>query len=323
MSSAAVDSRAAREAAQWLVRVQSGDAKPAELASWRAADPCHEAAWLRAERVVHALGLANGPAALFGPLGASALRQSSRAGRRAAVRVLALLIVAGPAAWAAWRYAPEPWGADERTATGERRDITLPDGSRVVLDTASAADIAFSPAARRLVLREGALWVQTVADPAGRPFLVQTAQGTARALGTRFTVRSFAAEAGHDATTQVAVMQGAVELRPANGPASVIAAGQQARMSAEGTTPAESLQPEADGWTHGVLYAEKLPLGAFCAELSRYRPGLLRCDPAVSQLPVSGAFQLGDTDAVLTALAASLPLRIELRTRYWVQIGPR
>jgi transmembrane sensor len=42
----------------------------------------------------------------------------------------------------------------------------------------------------------------------------------------------------------------------------------------------------------------------------------------VAALPVSGAFQLADTDATLAALAASLPVRIELRTRWWVTIGP-
>ena len=72
--------------------------------------------------------------------------------------------------------------------------------------------------------------------------------------------------------------------------------------------------------TAGCLTAAE---AVFTAELARYRPGLLRCDPAVAALPVSGAFQLADTDAALTALAASLPVRIELRTRWWVSIGPR
>ena len=55
----------------------------------------------------------------------------------------------------------------------------------------------------------------------------------------------------------------------------------------------------------------------------RYRPGLLRCDPAVAPLRVSGAFQLHDTDAVLAALPATLPVSVRYRTSYWVTIGPR
>ena len=54
-------------------------------------------------------------------------------------------------------------------------------------------------------------------------------------------------------------------------------------------------------------------LDAFAAELGRYRPGLLRCDPAVAPLRVSGAFQLHDTDAVLAALPATLPVSVRYR----------
>lgn len=314
----APDARAAHEAAQWLVRQQTGHSDAAALARWRAADPQHELAWQRAETVMHQLGLVNGP------LAASALREAGQAGRRAALRTLAVLIAAGPAAWSAYKLAPwASWSADERTATGETRRLTLADGSRLQIDTASAVDIRFDAQARRLVLQAGALWVQTAPDAAGRPFLVQTAQGRARALGTRFTVRLLGAAADQPAATQVAVLDGAVELQPLHGPAQRVNAGQQAWMSEDAGSAAEPLQADADGWTQGVLYAENMPLGAFAAELGRYRPGLLRCDPAVAQLRVSGAFQLTDTDAALTALVASLPVRVELRTRYWATIAPR
>ena len=316
----APDPRASREAAHWLVRLQSGEADADGLARWRAADPAHESAWRRAEVVMQKLGLADGP---IGPLGASILRDARGAGRRAAIRTLAVLIAAGPATFLAWRLLAEAsWNADLRTATGERREFTLPDGSRIQLDTASAADLQFSATERRVLLRRGALWIQTAAMPDPRPFLVQAPQGTARALGTRFSVRLFDADGGYEAAARVAVMQGAVALRSISGPSGIVRAGQQARMLRTDVGLPEALPPEADGWTQGVLYAEKMPLGDFAAELSRYRPGLLRCDPAVAHLQISGAFQLADTDAVLRALAASLPVQIEMRTRYWVLIGP-
>lgn len=71
-----------------------------------------------------------------------------------------------------------------------------------------------------------------------------------------------------------------------------------------------------------MLYAERMPLPDFVAELARYRPGILRCDPALAALTVSGAFQLDDTDAALRALAATLPLRVDTRSRYWVTLTP-
>jgi transmembrane sensor len=38
---------------------------------------------------------------------------------------------------------------------------------------------------------------------------------------------------------------------------------------------------------------------------------------------VSGAFQLADTDNILQLLADTLPVKIDVRTRYWVTIKPR
>ena len=63
-------------------------------------------------------------------------------------------------------------------------------------------------------------------------------------------------------------------------------------------------------------------LADFVQELSRYRPGWLRCDPAVADLRVSGVFQIDDTDRALAAVAHALPVRVERRTRYWVTLIP-
>ena len=49
-------------------------------------------------------------------------------------------------------------------------------------------------------------------------------------------------------------------------------------------------------------------------ELSRYRPGLLRVEPQVAGLRLSGAFQLDDTDTVLDSLARMLPIDVLYRT---------
>ena len=332
-STLTIDPSAARQAAQWLVRLHADDGDATlqtELMQWRNSDPRHEIAWQRAERVLGQLHASRGGNSAeagntLGGLSAAALREASRSQRRAVARLLATVIVAGPLGYGVWRLAPwHEWSADMRTDTGESRESTLADGSRIRLDTGSAVDMVFTASERRLILRAGAIWVQTAADAAQRPFLVQTAQGTARALGTRFTVRIAPPSAPTDRSSLVAVQQGAVELTPANGGAAVrIDAGQQAHMSAEHVGAPEAAGLAADGWTAGVLYAEKTPLGIFAAELSRYRPGIVRCDPAVASLPVSGAFQLRDTDQALAALAASLPIKVLQRSRYWVTIVPR
>ncbi|ENO87096.1 FecR domain-containing protein [Thauera linaloolentis] len=314
MKATTAEIRAAEEAAQWLLRLQSGEADAAALQQWRTADPQHERAWQRAERLIHSLGLARGSSA------AEALRQADHAGRRAFTRLLTALLVATPAALLTWRLAPPlpSLYADQRTATGERRQLALPDGGQLWLDSGSAADIRYADGLRAIVLHRGALQIHTAQDPAGRPFFVHTPYGTAQALGTRFSVRL------HDNRATVAVSAGAVALRSTgSGATQRLEAGQQADMDAGRIAPPTAYLSTQDGWAEGVLYAEKTPLPEFVAELARYRPGILRCDPQLAGLTVSGAFQLNDTDAALYALAATLPLRIETRSRYWVTLVPR
>lgn len=72
-----------------------------------------------------------------------------------------------------------------------------------------------------------------------------------------------------------------------------------------------------------MLLARDMRLGDVIAELSRYRPGVLRCDPAVAELRVTGAISLKDTDAALRLLSNNLPVHIELRTPYLVTVAPR
>lgn len=307
-----------REAAQWLVRLHSGhacDADHAACTAWRHADPAHERAWQRAERLSQKFG------AVPAKVGVPVLARQARSNRRAALRTLALLATAAPAAWLGWRLAPwDNWTSDHRSATGERKELHLADGTRVLLDTNSAIDVRIDGTQRTVRLRAGAISIATAAD--ARPFIVETTQGRLRALGTRFTVR----QDGEDAQQKIrlAVTEGAVEvtLRDASSSALVVPAGQQTVLGSEGAAAPITVSPESQAWTQGVLYAENLRLVDFCAELSRYRPGLLHCSPEVAGLRISGAFQLRDTDYVLSMVASTLPVQVVTRTRWWVTVLP-
>ena len=81
---------------------------------------------------------------------------------------------------------------------------------------------------------------------------------------------------------------------------------------------APALDPLA--WSRGMLVADNLTLGAFIAELARYRTGLLGCDPAVAGLRLSGVFQLAEPDALLDDLPRILPVRLIARTRWWLRV---
>jgi transmembrane sensor len=68
------------------------------------------------------------------------------------------------------------------------------------------------------------------------------------------------------------------------------------------------------------LVADAMRLDEFLAELARYRPGLLRCDPEVAGLLVSGVFSVRNTDRALDNLTRALPVAVSYRTRYWVTV---
>lgn len=303
-------------AAHWYVALRDADADDPARAAWRRwldADARHRQAWARMLALQERLGSVPGDLLL------PTLRGARQQQRR---RLLALALLAGGGASFGW-YAAPPWrvlSAGLRTATGERRTVTLPDGGTLYLNTASAVDIDYGPERRVLRLHQGEVLVQTAPDPAGqRPFEVWTVDGSARALGTRYAVRR------ELAGTRVAVFQDAVLLRPADpaAPSLRLAAGQQSLLTARAAAPPEPVIAGQADWVEGRLVAIDQPLGDFIAELARYRQGSLSCDPAVAHLRLSGAFRLADTDAALENVAASLPVALRYRTRYWVRVVPR
>ncbi|ALM85788.1 FecR domain-containing protein [Bordetella sp. N] len=307
------------EAAEWVMRLrfdtpQSHDREA--FAAWLARSAAHAQAWARAEKVLGTFDT------LPAGIGSQVLRPAAKGvNRRAVLRAGAGLALGLPLAWLAWRERPwQVWLADAATGIGERRRETLPDGTQLVLNTASAVDIAYSASERRVILRKGEILVTTGADadaPAYRPFFVDTPAGTVQALGTRFGVRC-----QEDGAVDVTVFEHAVLVQPAHGAALRLEAGQQTRFDAAGARTPRAAEEGADLWTQGMLLARDMRLADVLAELGRYRPGFLRCDPAIANMRVSGAVSVADTDAALAALAQTFSLRIQRISRYWVSVGP-
>lgn len=314
-----LDPRVAREAAHWLMRVHPA-AEPTDkdhhaCRQWRAAHAQHELAWQRAQQLDARFGVI--PPALSHTV----LDRRSPRARRSAIKKLALLLTLSPAALLAYRQMPvDAWRAEYKTATGERRSVQLADGSRVQMNTQSAFDTVFDTTQRLLVLHEGELLIATAADSArqARPFRVQTHHGMIRAIGTRFVVKRA------DAWSDVGVFEGAVEVQTSADAfrTRVISASQQLRFSSTGLNATESLDVHAADWQHGILHADHMTLAAFCDQLARYRRGWIRCDPAIKDLLISGSFQVDDTDRVLRAVVATLPVRVTFHTRYWATLHP-
>jgi transmembrane sensor len=119
------------------------------------------------------------------------------------------------------------------------------------------------------------------------------------------------------------VFNGAVQLRPLQGAVLTLRAGQQINLQATGADVVQAFDVLQPGWREGVLMASNQPLGDFLRELDSYRPGVLRWEPELETLRVTGSFRLDDTDRILALLCASLPLEVHMRTRYWVTLLPR
>jgi len=303
------------EAAAWLVKAEERPLTPAEqaeLEAWRGQSHQHERAWQAAIRLKGLMST------LPARLGKRVLGRP-RKDRRALIKALAGLAVLGPAAKLTWDEWPA-LTADYRTAAGEQRRVTLSDGSGLQLNTATAVSIRFSPGQRLITLVEGEVFVTTASGSgAAPPFLVDTTAGRIRALGTRFSVR-----ATGRGVSRVAVYEHAVALAPALARAETrLAAGRAAEFDRRVVESAKPVSEPAPAWTRGQIISDNQRLGDLIAELARYRPGILRYDPAVAELRISGVFQLEDTNQALDIIAGTLPVRISRVTDYWVTVTQR
>lgn len=319
-----ISAEVADQAAEWLTVLMSGTASAAQLRDWeqwRAAHPDHARAWAHLEAVTGRLKTL-APQAAYRSLSPYADgKRPASPGRRKALNLVLWGGVAGATGLLATRT--QRWQqatADYATATGQRRVLQLDDGTRLTLNTRSAVDVRFDTHQRLLDLVAGEIMVVTAhalgaaQDP--RPLLVRTVHGDVHALGTRFCVRQ------DQAQSRVTVLESAVEIRPrdATHAARRVQAGQQCVFNAAFLQAPGPADAQATAWERGQLIADELRLDAFVAELERYRPGLLRCDPAVAALRVSGVFPLDDTDRILAMLPSVLPVRVRQRSRYWVSI---
>jgi len=309
------------QAAEWYAELRCGEAGPAQRAAWHQwveADPAHRVAW----EAVQSISLRFDPLHKLPDRRRAAddlLLAHQRVRRRAVLRSLGLLAGIG-AFWSSWRLTPLPtWGAslvaDYRSGIGELRHVQLPDGSRVWLNTTTAFDIDFSGSHRLVHLLMGEVLIDTAHD-AERPFIVRTAQGRFRALGTEFSVRL------HDQATELTVFAGAVEVSRADSSENrVVQAGRRQSVAVGPLPPTAPADLARRAWSGGMLLAQDIPLGQVLDELSSYWFGHIAIDPAVAQLNVFGTLPVRDVDAALSILASSLPINVDRRMPWWITIS--
>lgn len=295
------------EALTFIVRLNSGEAHPADRASftaWRAQSPDHEAAAREAEQLWgDAAELHRDPrTGLIRP--GTAHPRPNGLSRRALLGGVAGISLAG--AGGAWMAGWIGERADIATGTGEVRTVTLADRSRVTLNARTALALDLTAARRRVHLLEGQAFFEVVPDPA-RPFEVTHGSVRLRALGTAFDVDTNRG----DGTLAVSVTEHAVEvvgLSPRT-----LTAGQRLEVSREGRLGPVTSQ-EADitlAWRSGLFIAQDCRLGDILAALRPYHAGWILAQGAgIEALRVNAVLNLRTPDLSLAALAQGLPIRV-------------
>ncbi|AMO99631.1 fecR family protein [Collimonas arenae] len=304
------------QAIDWMLRLELPDFTSADRAAfehWRAADARHEIAFTNLTKSVHQFDVPRQLGATTEVLRLTLQQRKDR--RKALQRIAALAGLSVGAAVLVNQVTPIlGMNADLRTGTGERQIFTLEDGSVVTLNARSSADRWIDQSRRLLRLTEGELQVR-VASLAQRPFVIETAFGSASTLSGTLLVRSLAER------TEVVSLQSLANLATQNGQSGQLQPGQHTWFSRNAIASVQSNRGSENSWVDGYYTAFNEPLIDVVGALRPYRRGVIRVDPAVAQLRVSGAFPLDDSDHALNALAATLPVAVARFTPYWVTIS--
>ena len=306
------DSASVRDAAAtWFSRMQSQSmsaAEKAECDAWRAQHATHEAEyqwlvslWAAADRVPKARLQA------LCEMPVTTVRRRSVLGFGLAASVLAVAVGAG-----VWMHEQSPgdYRADFATALGERKAVTLPDGSSIELNSRSRVRVNFERQRRSVELEQGEAMF-TVAHDSEWPFVVQAGPGQVTVTGTRFDVR-------HDGEqARVAVESGTVRVQGTDAQSVVsLSAGLGTVVNAKGqVAAAQPVNTQALlAWRKGQLVFDNATLAQVAVEVSRYRDKPLHVStPELAQLRLSSVFKTDDTEALLTALPRILPVAIKNR----------
>ncbi|MET0985896.1 MAG: FecR domain-containing protein [Steroidobacteraceae bacterium] len=342
------DARRLVEASAWRTHLTENDLEstPA-FEAWLMSDSRNRAAW---ESVQQSWNLfvehATSPEVL--DLRRAALGQARSMGRarwttrharvgrfaRAAVAAAVVLLAFG-GGLSIYLMSPDVY----RTAAGERRVVTLADGSQVQLDSLTELRVDYSEHARDLKLVKGQARFD-VAHDVQRPFSVVARDRKIVATGTAFNVDLL----GKD--LYVTLLEGKVVIVPELSAVSPVPAvvpsgtqsgtaapkalqsmtqvplkvielqpGQQLAVSRTGAaTVAEADVQRATAWQEGQLVFEDEPLSSVVARVSRYsaRPVNV-ADEKTASLRISGVFHAGDVEGFVATVTHYLPVKAQQR----------
>lgn len=291
----------------WFTKLRSKptSADRADFERWVKASPAHAMAFRRVETLWTASGEAGlRVAAEEEPKLAAYLDSMERGRRRRALRqtgtaLIAALGLLGGALWLERPHLFEDLAADYVTARGERRAVTLADGSTVMLNADTAIDESFSSAERRVRLMRGTAFFSVTKT--GTPFVVETEGGEVRVLGTKFDIRT------DSAGSIVTLAEGSVAVEAPSGRAA-LKPGEQIKLEGGGVSNVAVADLDAAlAWRDGRFVFNEARLADVVAEIGRYRGGrIVIADGKLADWIVSGSLPLDDPGEALRSLQSSV-----------------
>lgn len=305
------------QAIEWMLQIEQGELSASDQAAferWKASDVRHATAYANLTQSVQQFDIPRQVGAAPHVL-RTTLQQKSR--RRKTLKQIAVLagLTAGASVLLDRVIPLEGLRADLHTGTGQRRRATLADGSIIILNARSAIDHQIQSGLRQIRLLAGEMQVQ-VAARADLPFAIDTVHGSVELLAGTLMMALQPLR-----TDVVAVQTAQVSVITRNNTRGELAGGQHAWFDSDRIGSARANLGGEASWIEGYYTASNSTLAEVVAALRPYRKGILRLDPAVADLRISGAFPLDDTERALSALASALPISVTRVSPFWVTIS--
>jgi len=310
------EDRRLAEAARWQLRLAEADLHSSpEFEAWLR-EPGNRAAWDQVsapwdyfDRVAHDPEMIAAREAALGDAKRAGIPVETPKPFRpwAAAIAAALLIGILGAGGIWWSNRPD----DYQTAVGERRVVTLVDGSRLSLDSDSEVTVRYGKHARDLRLLRGQARFDVTHDRV-RPFSVVAGKQKVIATGTAFNIDMAGPK------VLVTLIEGRVLVVDENDGSAIasprvveLRVGQQ--MST-GTAAAPQIVPvnlqHVTAWTVGHIMFDDEPLSSVVERVNRYGgTQIVIADPQVGAMKISGVFNSGDVLGFVEIVTHYLPVR--------------
>jgi len=343
------------KAAQYFIQLEDPDLprrEREEIVDWLRESPVHVAEMLRIAEVNGALEQFKRWAHVAGdrgePVPSNVIPLGPRAGGRPAparnrfswnIAAACVVAVACAGTWLALR----PFERTIETERGERRELTLSDGSRLDMDPRTRLRVKFSGTRRDILLDSGRALFKVARD-AQRPFVVRSQGTSVRAVGTEFgveyadnslviTVAEGKVAVGRADTQHTDQNQGpqpapisTAPVPPQSGSAQVVlGAGEQVVVPRFGVAQAVRHvdSGRALAWAQGRLMFDNESVSSAIEQFNRYNRVQLHVDDAdLASLKLSGVFTASDPESFVAFLQSTVSVHAVREGQYDVTLRP-